>query len=142
MPQAVCVSMEPWKISKFPNVGALALFVYITLNVPQVENYPRGFPKLACFLDSDDAFMVYKRFGIVFSRLLLDKQDQIRQMEARLHAMDHTDASNGGSRYLMSRNKDVARDPLSNPYGLLETRPQLLEALERKILEYCTVTDP
>ncbi|KAL9583401.1 MAG: hypothetical protein Q9212_002731 [Teloschistes hypoglaucus] len=68
-----------------------------------------GFPQLACFLDSDDAFMVYRRFGSVFSRLLLTKQDEIRRMESLLEAMDRTDERNGGSEFLQSTIKDERR---------------------------------
>ncbi|KAL9013847.1 MAG: hypothetical protein Q9173_001490 [Seirophora scorigena] len=100
----------------------------------EVEDFPRGFPRLACFLDSDDSFMVYKRFGIVFSRLLLNKQDEIRQLEAKLLAMDRTDdVPNGGSKYLMSQDR---RDQRHLPEGWSETRPRLLAVLETKILEY------
>ncbi|KAL8912468.1 MAG: hypothetical protein Q9172_007500, partial [Xanthocarpia lactea] len=106
--------------------------------IPQLETFPKGFPRVACFLDSDDCFMVYKRFGIVFSRLLLNKQDEIRHMEDELQAMDKTDDAPGGGRYLMSRDEDVKRDPTSIPWLQTEpqTRPQLLEKLELKILEY------
>ena len=87
--------------------------------------------------------MVYKRFGIVFSRLLLNKQDEIRHMEDELQAMDKTDAACGGETYLMSRDEDVKRDPTSIPWLQTgpqtgpQTRPLLLEKLESKILEYC-----
>ncbi|KAL8855816.1 MAG: hypothetical protein Q9178_007531 [Gyalolechia marmorata] len=86
--------------------------------------------------------MVYKRFGIVFSRLLLNKLDEIRHMEDELQAIDKTDDACGGGPYLMSRDEDVKRDPKSIPWlqtGLQtepQTRPQLLEKLESKILEY------
>ncbi|KAL8717668.1 MAG: hypothetical protein Q9225_005105 [Loekoesia sp. 1 TL-2023] len=101
-----------------------------------VENYPKGFPRLACFLDSDDAFMVYKRFGIVFSRLLLNKQSEIRQMQADLEAMDRTDELKGEIRYLLSREEDIERDPQTISYKWMGTRPQLMQSLEKKILEY------
>ncbi|KAL8903574.1 MAG: hypothetical protein Q9171_007361, partial [Xanthocarpia ochracea] len=106
--------------------------------IPQLETFPKGFPRLACFLDSDDCFMVYKRFGIVFSRLLLNKQDEIRQLEEELHAMDCTDAAGDGETYLMSRNEDVKRDPTSIPWSQTtpQTRPEILQKLESKILEY------
>ena len=100
----------------------------------QVQDYPRGFPRLACFLDSDDAFMTYRRFGLVFSRLLLNKQDEIREIEATLLAMDRTDERDGNEGYLMSRTEDVGR--AANPPSWPETRPQLLERLEKKALEY------
>lgn len=101
-----------------------------------VQDFPRGFPRLACFLDSDDAFMVYRRFGLVFSRLILNKQDEIRDMEATLLAMDLTDQRTGNGEYLMSRTQDAEREKESVPSIWPETRPQLLERLEKKALEY------
>ena len=80
--------------------------------------------------------MVYRRFGLVFSRLLLNKQDEIREMEATLLAMDRTDQANGNDVYLMSRTEDVNRNDESVPSLWSETRTQLLERLEKKTLEY------
>ena len=80
--------------------------------------------------------MVYRRFGLVFSRLLLNKQDEIREMEATLLAMDRTDQANGNDEYLMSRTEDANRNHESVPSLWSETRTQLLERLEKKTLEY------
>lgn len=102
-----------------------------------VQDFPKGFPKLACFLDSDDAFMVYRRFGIVFSRLILNKQDEIREMEDTLACMDRSDERrNPQEVYLKSRIEDQNRSRSTIPQTWLETRPQLLERLEKKTLEY------
>ena len=101
-----------------------------------VQDFARGFPKLACFLNSDDAFMVYRRFGMVYSRLLLNKQDEICEMEALLLGMDRMDAAHGKDRFIMSRIKDAKRDKDSIPSCWPETRPELLERLEKKALEY------
>ncbi len=108
-----------------------------------MQDYPRGFPRLACFLDSDDAFMTYRRFGLVFSRLLLNKQDEIQELEGILLAMDRMDVKGGNEGYLMSRTADVSRDGDSVPPSWSETRPQLLERLEKKALEYgeCTTAE-
>ena len=103
--------------------------------IVQVEDYPTGYPKLSCFLDSDDAFMVYRRFGSVFSRLLLHKQDEISGIEAKLLGMDKTDDTETDRQYLMSRDLDVKRDGIPEAWRG-ETRPQLLEKLEKKTLEY------
>lgn len=81
--------------------------------------------------------MVYKRFGISFSRLLLYKQDEIREIEATLNAMDQTDDNAESRSYLMSRTEDVQRDPESIPGWWRGSRPQLMQVLEKKILEYC-----
>ncbi|KAL8724917.1 MAG: hypothetical protein Q9181_006617, partial [Wetmoreana brouardii] len=102
--------------------------------VRKVENFPKGFPQLACFLDSDDAFMIYRRFGSVFSRLLLTKQDEIRRMESMLDAMDRTDSRDGNGVYLMSTSEDEQRDEI--PARWPESRGTLMGKLEKKSLEY------
>ena len=43
---------------------------------------------LATFLDSDDCFMVYRRFGFLQSRLLLEKQEELRELEGKLDRLD------------------------------------------------------
>ena len=102
--------------------------------MPLVEDFPKGFPKLACFLDSDDAFMLYRRFGSVFSRLLLSKQDEMSRMEATLNALDKTDDVTGKGKFLMSRALDEKRSIVPETWS--ETRPQLMERMEKKALEY------
>ena len=106
-------------------------FLYMTL---VVEDFPKGFPRLACFLDSDNSFLVYRRFGTVFSRLLLNKQDEMREMEEVLLVMDKIDDGPENSVYLKSRTEDVRRGNI--PHGLLGSRPQMMEKLEKKALEY------
>ena len=78
--------------------------------------------------------MLYRRFGTVFSRLLLNKQDEMREMEEVLLVMDKIDDVPENSVYLKSRTEDVQRQNIPN--GLLESRPQLMEKLEKKALEY------
>ena len=75
-----------------------------------MEDFPNGFPKVARFLDSDDSFGVYRKFGTLHSRLLLNKQDEVSKMEAKLEAMDKMDSEDDdGKGYLMSREQDVGR---------------------------------
>jgi hypothetical protein len=52
---------------------------------------PNGVPKLARFIDSDDNFMVYRRFGFLQTRLLLEKQDTLRVLEERLDKLDESE---------------------------------------------------
>ena len=54
----------------------------------KVHGGPNGCPKLATFLDSDDSFMIYRRFGFLQARLLLEKQDSLRVLEQRLDRLD------------------------------------------------------
>ncbi|KAL8688865.1 MAG: hypothetical protein Q9218_005332 [Villophora microphyllina] len=124
--------LSPWNHAKGPQ-----LYVHGRLKptfVRKVEDYPKGFPQLSNFLDSDDAFMVYRRFGSVFSRLLLTKQDEIRRMESTLLAMDRTDQRNGDFEYLKTTVEDERRDTL--PTGWPQGRRELLVNLEKKTMEY------
>ncbi|KAL9065713.1 MAG: hypothetical protein Q9161_008048 [Pseudevernia consocians] len=80
--------------------------------------------------------MVYRRFGTVYSRLLLNKQDEMSSMEDRLLAMDKTDKANNKGRYLRSRPLDVGRgSDIPSSWGG-QSRVQLIETLEKKALEY------
>ena len=59
-------------------------------------------------MDSDDNFMIYRRFGYLYSRLLLDKQDELREIEENLDETDKRDAngSEGTQKCLQSRSRD------------------------------------
>lgn len=110
-----------------------------------VQDYPTGFPRTSRFLDSDDAFMVYRRFGTVYSRLLLSKQDEMKSMEALLLGMDKTDRDDNNGQYLQSRSLDVKRGNDIPPTWRGQSRVQLIEKLEKLALEYgkwCRRPDP
>jgi hypothetical protein len=65
------------------------------ISVQQVHHTPMGYPRLAAFLDSDDNFMLYRRFGYLQSRVLLEKQDDLRQLEEALKRLDEEDVESG-----------------------------------------------
>lgn len=89
---------------------------------------------MSWFLDSDEQFGIYRRFGIVHARLLIWAQDELRELEQDLMNMDDYDnLKEDGDDYLMSRENDVGRDDL--PPGK-ESRVELLGRLKQKTLEY------
>ncbi|KAL8785690.1 MAG: hypothetical protein Q9195_008536, partial [Heterodermia aff. obscurata] len=104
------------------------------VDIRVVEDYPEGYPRLGCFMDSDESFLIYRRFGGVFSRLILNKQDELRAMEQRLFMMDQEDAENDPKR-LMSRTYDLQKDADPNVDKTL-SRSFLLAQMERAALEY------
>lgn len=98
-----------------------------------LESFPMGYPRQAAFADSDDSFMIYRRFGYIHSRLLLNKQDELRELEANLHDMDLIDASSEeGALCLKSRELDEERNDIQG----LGPRRALLEKIEQKTLQY------
>jgi hypothetical protein len=49
---------------------------------------------MARFMDSDDNYMTYRRFGNVQARLLLEAQDDIRLLEEKLEELDDEETAN------------------------------------------------
>ncbi|KAL8942350.1 MAG: hypothetical protein Q9216_001732 [Gyalolechia sp. 2 TL-2023] len=85
-------------------------------NLSQFEDCPLGYPKVAVFMDSDDNFMIYRRFGFLYSRVLLSKQDELRRLEEDLDALDRSDASGQyllQAQQVVSMSKPAVRDHLS-----------------------------
>ncbi len=73
-----------------------------------MEECSLGYPRVAAFMDSDDKFMIYRRFGFLYYRLLLDKQDELRRIERDLDSIDKRDANalESAQKCLQSRSKD------------------------------------
>ena len=99
-----------------------------------VEDDPKGFPRLARFLNSDESFMVYRRFGCLFSRLLLARQDEISRLESILASMDKQDNAEGKSLYIKSFSEDASRDDVPSAWPC--SRIDLLDKLEIKLNQY------
>lgn len=74
--------------------------------------------------------MIYRRFGFLHARLLLQKQDELRIMEYELNKMDARD-ENINVKALQCRMSDVLRH---DQVG--ETRQSLLSRMETTILRY------
>lgn len=116
----------------FENVSLNRLSLAWVVLMVIVERCEDGYPYLAAFLDSDENFMIYRRFGFIHARLLLQKQDELRLMEKELDDMDMRDLLNN-TRTIKCRTRDINRT--DNPAGK-ETRQQLLARMEDTVLKY------
>lgn len=106
------------------------------VKVNKLEDYPLGYPRVSYLLNSDDSFMMYRRFGQLHSRLLLHKQDQLREMEEELLALDKRDDKLEDTQiYLKCRSEDDERDPPKRG----RSRKELLEQIEKTLMEYGSV---
>jgi hypothetical protein len=65
-----------------------------------VNEFEDGYPNLATFQSSDEVFALYRRFGYLQSRLLLEKQDVLRVLEKRLNEYDNNDRAKANRRIL------------------------------------------
>jgi hypothetical protein len=93
-----------------------------------VESCPKGYPNVAAFLDSDESFMLYRRFGYLQSRLLLDKQGELRVLERKLDRMDNLDAKENPERLKTIDLKEEDAKP----------RKELLKQIDEKLRDYGT----
>ena len=73
--------------------------------------------------------MMYRRFGYLQARLLLDKQDEIRKLEVKLDKMDRRDAVDHPIRL---RTRDLAEEDA-------KPRRELLKTIEERFCEYGNV---
>lgn len=64
----------------------------------KVDTFQDGYPNLATFQSSDEVFALYRRFGYLQSRLLLEKQDALRVLEKRLDDFDDGDRAESNTR--------------------------------------------
>ncbi|KAH9219775.1 hypothetical protein DL95DRAFT_404513 [Leptodontidium sp. 2 PMI_412] len=58
---------------------------------PMTE-YPPGYPNLSALLTNDENLMLYRRFNYIQSRLILYKQDELRELQTELDRMEERDA--------------------------------------------------
>ena len=70
--------------------------------------------------------MIYRRFGFLSTRLLLDQQDQLRLLEEELDERDQDDAEN-------NPNRNITRDL---PEEDSRERRELLVRIKREYCEY------
>jgi hypothetical protein len=81
-----------------------------------VLTQPRGYPSLATLLKSHENFMIYRRFGYLQARLLLEKQSELCALERTLDQLDRKEAQED-ARQPMTR--DLSDDRLSRRNGVL-----------------------
>ena len=91
-----------------------------------MDNFPRGYPRLAAFVNSDSNTHIYRRFGYVRNRLLLYVQDEVSCLEARLVALDKADHDREPY-HLASRSWDEEQN---------SERKNLIAELKTKLKEY------
>ncbi|GAB7325601.1 hypothetical protein MBLNU13_g09592t1 [Cladosporium sp. NU13] len=90
-----------------------------------LSDFKLGYPNLATFKNSSEAFSIYRRFGYLQSRLLLEKQDVLRVLEQRLDQYDREHATTSYTRTLSADE--------------LMPRQSLLEEIENAFNSYATV---
>ncbi|KAH7417507.1 hypothetical protein BKA64DRAFT_301987 [Cadophora sp. MPI-SDFR-AT-0126] len=95
-----------------------------------IEHFQEGWPQLAAFLHSEDNFAVFRRFGVVHCRVLVQLQAEIQHLEERLKDLDCSDAAPGSPHvWRLNKSDFVVEDSDS-------TQRDLLKTLQDKLLIY------
>ncbi|KAI4208625.1 MAG: hypothetical protein LQ348_000102 [Seirophora lacunosa] len=102
-------------------------------HISSIDDHPRGYPKLAAFMNSSDNFLMCRRFAFLHSRVLLHRQDELAEMEKQLLAMDDEDAEND-KLALQSRRRDDQRPDQPS-------RKSLMERIDNKLKDYGKTSD-
>ena len=94
-----------------------------------MENNPNGYPRLAAFQASDPNFGLYRSDSYLHSRILLDLQDEITELEKELDNLDWDDFDADVNRPKM---RLVAAEGQEEE----RTRRIVLREIKEKLMEY------
>jgi hypothetical protein len=94
-----------------------------------VEDYQEGIPRLAAFLDSNESFCMFRRFGTTTARVLLHRQIELDILVDQLHKLDQEDAAAGDKLYRLSS--------VEHKEGWDTAQRKLMETFDTKIRDYC-----
>jgi hypothetical protein len=96
-----------------------------------LENNPNGFPRLAAFQASDPNFGLYRSYSYLHSRILLDLQSEITELEDEL---DHIDWDENDEDE--DRPKCRATEAAEGETEDARTRRVVLREIKTKLMEY------
>ena len=95
-----------------------------------VNDVPSGYPQLAAFINSDENFLIARKYGYLRSRVLLYRQDELAVLERNLIALDADDEEKRPLA-LQSRKHDESTD--KDP---VYSRKVLIQNIDDKLKEY------
>lgn len=93
-----------------------------------VEDYPQGWPRLAAFLNSDDNFTIFRKFGQSHCRLLIQLQAEITELEQDLLQLDKSDSKEGsGTLHRLKRVSYLGGEDMVQKDKLNQLRKKLVD---------------
>lgn len=120
------VSIAP-VLSKIPGVRKRSEKEADNDDPNRIDAHPMGYPRLAAFLNSDENFLLCRKYGFLHNRVLLYRQDELRELENQLLDLDAEDEELD-DRALRSRVRDDKREGCR--------RKALIQEVDDKLKEY------
>lgn len=71
----------------------------VYLGIDPINLYAKGWPQLAAFLNCEDNFAVYCRYGLVHCRLLVQLEGEIQKLEDYLNKLDEADKKSNANKW-------------------------------------------
>lgn len=121
----------PWRHFRYRKANSILDIKEVITRT--LEACPNGYPKLAAFLSSEQNFSLYRGFGYLHSRVLLDLQDELSTLEKELDTIDTFDSANGHGLRLNSRRVDQKNAQNS---GVERSRRHILSDVRKKLVDY------
>jgi hypothetical protein len=89
-----------------------------------------GYPRLAAFQSSEGSFSIYRSFDYLHSRVILTRQEELRDLESQLNILDGQDSKKNPRRLSSGRKAGPERTKLLSTIGdkLVEYDDLLMKA--------------
>jgi hypothetical protein len=97
-----------------------------------VDTLPKGFSQLAGFLNSNDNFAVFRRFGELSARVLIQLEIDLTDLEKQLRELDEKDAADPAMKHRLRGYENFKE--WNNDQRVLVSQ------IQRKLDEYCKST--
>ena len=81
-------TLRPPQSQHISGVGTPSAHEQIDAHQIAVDDHPNGYPRLAALLNSDENFLICRKYGFLHNRVLLYRQDELRELEEQLLAVD------------------------------------------------------
>ena len=95
-----------------------------------VDDHPKGYPQLAAFVNSDENFLIARKYGFLRSRVLLYRQDELSVLERDLIKVDADDEEKREfALHSRKRDEETDKDPVYS-------RKILIQKIDDKLEEY------
>lgn len=110
-----------------PQIGGIQVADQVT-----VEKHDEGLPQISSFINSHDNNAIFRRFGRMSARTLVQLQIDLTELEEDLDKLDHNDASDPIHKWRLHG--------LENYNGWNEDQRNIVAKLQTKLCEYCSST--
>ncbi|KAH8696835.1 hypothetical protein GQ44DRAFT_694624 [Phaeosphaeriaceae sp. PMI808] len=96
------------------------------LDYQRIDDHPHGYPRFAAFMNSDENFLICRKFGFLHNRVLLYRQDELRELEQELLSTDKA----------TNKTDEIILKCRTREERLASERRDLINKIDEKLVEY------